>query len=144
MFLGHLAIPILLNYYGQGDTEPLFAATLFPDIVDKSLQQVGMARNGRTLAHTLFSLTLSTFVVKLIWNKATAKSWMLGYLGHLLCDAGGTIPWLYPLAAYDFEPSSRDLWQKIKHGATNISLVESILLIWAISIIRRHDVRKKL
>jgi hypothetical protein len=137
MLLGHLAVPLILRHYFKLDLVPLAAGTLVPDAVDKSLQITGAAPNGRTIAHTLLAVASSTLIVNLLYGRTTARSWLCGYLGHLICDLEGLIPWWYPFASYDFQPSTRNLWQKIKHGLYNTSMIEIWLLLWAIQIVSR-------
>lgn len=140
MLLGHLATPILLKrYLKRVETVPLFAGSLFPDLLDKSLQQARLAANGRTLAHTLLSLTATTALFYRFRGRAAARSWALGYLGHLLCDIGGTVPWFYPFVAYEFVPSSRHWWRRIEQALGNVSLVETLLLLWALGILYRSN-----
>ncbi len=108
-------------------------AGLMPDIVDKTLcQLLHLTPSGRMAAHTLFGLAISAGVVALIWGKRAAWSWALGYLGHLVADAGGDVPWLYPFVHYDFPPSP-SLWEslmnKLSHPLT--LLPELFLCAWA-------------
>ena len=104
-----------------------------PDVIDKGLQQVGVAVNGRNWAHNIFSLAASTAVIWIVKDKTTAKSWFVGYLGHLLCDAEGFVPWLYPFATYEFYPTEKNLWQKIKSARP--SPLELFFVLWAILIL---------
>ncbi len=81
----------------------MVVAGIFPDVVDKTLcQALHLTSSGRMFGHTLAGLALSTVVVRLVWGRRVAWSWMLGYLGHLLGDVGGFMPWLYPFVRYDF------------------------------------------
>ncbi len=85
--------------------KPLLMASLFPDLVDKSIGYIfHVMPNGRHYAHNLFSLILVSGVVTLIWGKAAGYAWFMGYLGHLLADTAGRsmVPWFFPVKAYHF------------------------------------------
>lgn len=106
---GHLAIalvqhqlPILSS--DRNALKPLLLASLFPDIVDKSLGYgLGLMPNGRHYAHNIFSLLGSTMVVTTIWGKRFGYAWLVGYLGHLIVDRNSFVPWFFPLQAYPFK-----------------------------------------
>ncbi len=83
---------------------PLLLASLFPDMVDKTIGYVLHAMpNGRHYAHNLFSLVGLSLLVALIWGKATGYAWFSGYLGHLLADSDRLVPWFFPLKKYPFK-----------------------------------------
>ena len=132
MLLGHLAVPTILQHYFELESVPLYAGSVAPDVIDKGLQQVRVTVNGRNWAHNIFSLTLSSLTIWALADKKAAKSWFVGYLGHLLCDADGFVPWFYPLATYKFYPSEKNLWQKLK--AARPSWLEILLILAAFSI----------
>lgn len=109
---GHLAVAIAQHYLIAGPRQdsvvlkPLLLASLFPDIVDKSLGYVfHVMPNGRHYAHNIFSLTLLSLAVTLIWGKRVGYSWFIGYLGHLLADlsAQSRVPWFFPVKSYTFK-----------------------------------------
>lgn len=109
---GHLAVAIAQYHLITGPQQdsvvlkPLLLASLFPDIVDKSLGYVfHVMPNGRHYAHNLFSLTLLSLAVTLIWGKRVGYGWFIGYLGHLLADIStqSRVPWLFPVKSYRFE-----------------------------------------
>ena len=105
MLTGHLAIAVLLNRYLNTETAPVLAATVLPDVVDKTLHHaLRLTPSGRMWAHSLLGVLLSTAAVRLIWGPRVARSWKLGYLGHLAGDLGGQVPLLYPIVPYDFRP----------------------------------------
>lgn len=82
----------------------LFIASLFPDMVDKTVGYVFHAMpNGRHYAHNIFSLTGTTLLITLLWGRPTGYAWFMGYLGHLLADLSGLVPWLFPLKRYPFK-----------------------------------------
>lgn len=106
MLIGHIAVAILEKRVLGTELAPTLAGGLFPDALDKTLCQVlHVVPNGRTWGHTLLGLALSSAVVRLLAGRVTARSWALGYVGHLVADSGGSLPLLYPFKSYDFEPS---------------------------------------
>jgi hypothetical protein len=107
---GHLAVALAQSSLPLFQREsksliPLLMASLFPDVVDKTIGYVFHAMpNGRHYAHNMFSLIGLSLLVALIWGKAAGYTWFMGYLGHLLADNDGTLPWFFPLKKYSFEP----------------------------------------
>lgn len=108
---GHIAIAILqhrlIARYKPGQTvmSPLLLASLFPDMIDKSIGYIFHAMpNGRHYTHNVFSLILWPGLVSLIWGKKAGYSWFIGFLGHLLVDIGGRgfVPWFFPVKKYHF------------------------------------------
>lgn len=82
----------------------LLIASLFPDVVDKTIGYVFQAMpNGRHYAHNLFSLVGLSLLVTLVWGKAAGYAWFSGYLGHLLADSDRRVPWFFPLKKYRFK-----------------------------------------
>lgn len=103
MVFGHLAVSVLQHRYLKLNLGTVMAAGIFPDLVDKTLCQVlHWTPSGRMFGHTGVGLGFSAAVVGALWGRRAAWTWMLGYLGHLIGDAGGFVPWLYPFAHYDF------------------------------------------
>jgi hypothetical protein len=136
MLLGHLAIPTILREYFDLEAIPLYVGSFFPDLVDKTLEEVGWLPNGRNIAHTLFTLAVTTVWVERIGGKASAISWAIGYLGHLVCDVSGLVPWLYPFVAYEFKtPRSRPFLQKVKRAITHAGPLEWALVVWAVVLV---------
>ena len=106
---GHVAVALLqhrlLTFQRQEERmiKPLLIASLFPDLVDKSIGYVfHLMPNGRHYAHNIFSLTGLSLVVTLVWGKAIGFAWFMGYLGHLLVDSNRLMPWLFPVQKYRF------------------------------------------
>ncbi len=133
MIFGHLAISVLQHRYFKATLAPVMIAGMAPDIVDKTLCQVlRLTPSGRMAGHTLLGLAISAGFVALVWGKRAAWSWALGYLGHLVADAGGEVPWFYPFAHYDFHPSP-GLWATLmrKLNEPLTLLPELLLCIWA-------------
>jgi hypothetical protein len=83
---------------------PLLAASLFPDVVDKTIGYIfHLMPNGRHYAHNLFSLGGSSLLVGLVAGRPAGLAWFAGYLGHLLADSARPVPWLFPLRQYPFK-----------------------------------------
>ncbi len=133
MLVGHLGVSVLTHRYLKADLVPVVVAGVIPDVVDKALcQGLNLTPSGRMWGHTLLGLAVSTVIVRLLWGRQTAWSWAVGYLGHLVADIGGDVPWLYPFVHYDFEPSPgfwEILWRKLQNPV-EIAL-ELALLGWA-------------
>jgi hypothetical protein len=135
MLVGHLAISVLQNRYLKADLAPVIAGGIFPDVVDKTLCQVlHMTPSGRMFGHTLVGLVATTTVVGLLGGRRAARSWALGYLGHLLGDMGGFMPWLYPLVRYDFSRGSPRLLDILHRAIENPARIglELALSVWAV------------
>jgi len=131
MLLGHLALPILLKHYLAVEAAPVYAGSLFPDVLDKALYMGGLAENGRSAAHTLLGLAISTLLMGLLGGRGRARAWALGYLGHLVCDAGGHVPWLSPFKTYAFVSRRESFWRKLARAFLQVGVLEVGLIFWA-------------
>jgi hypothetical protein len=107
---GHLAVAVVqsnLPLFRRGPRRLLillFAASLFPDGVDKTIGYIFQAMpNGRHFAHNLFSLLGLSLLAGLIFGPASGWAWFCGYLGHLLADTSRCVPWFFPLKKYPFK-----------------------------------------
>jgi hypothetical protein len=142
VILGHLAISALLHRYLDLDLEPVMAAGVFPDVTDKLLCQVlHITPSGRMYGHTLLSVALTTLLVHQMWGTRTARAWAAGYLGHLVGDMGGFVPWLYPFRKYEFkeaEPGLFDILLRAMRNPLRVTL-ESALLVWAVWALATHS-----
>lgn len=138
MLLGHFALPLIVRHYfpDRADMPAFTAASIAPDLLDKSLQQAGLAISSRSYAHTLLGLVASSGIVWAAFGRAAMVNWAAGYFVHLLCDAGGNVPWLYPFAAYHFRRSDRTLLEKLRSGRPGP--VELLLLGWAAVVVLRR------
>lgn len=133
MLLGHLGVSLLAHRYLQADLAPVVVAGVFPDVVDKGLcQGLRVLPSGRMWGHTLLGLTVSTVLAGRLWGRRAASSWAVGYLGHLVADLEGQVPWLYPFAPYDFAPSP-SFWGILRQQLTRPGAIvlEVLLLGWA-------------
>ena len=136
MLLGHFAVPIIIKQHLPQEKLPALAiASIFPDMVDKTLKQLKVRPNGRTFSHSLLGLGISSLLVTLIWGKAAGRSWTIGYLLHLLGDLGGTVPWLYPFKDYNFQLSQFGYKQKIIRAFTHPNPTETVLLLWSLALL---------
>jgi hypothetical protein len=140
MLVGHVAIAALLHRYLKAQTVPVLASTAFPDVVDKGLHHaLRLTPSGRLFAHTLFTLLVSTAVVRLLWGPQSARSWALGYAGHLAGDLGGQMPLLYPLVGYDPRPTPGLAETVLRWLRSPSALVLELALCgWAAAAARRH------
>jgi hypothetical protein len=132
MITGHLAVAALLHRYLNLQATPVLIGSLFPDIVDKGLQRLDLAPSGRTVAHTLLSCIVTTGFVGRVWGGQAAKSWSLGYLGHLLADADGYVPWFFPWRPASFPRRARGQFDLLRALLTPPNAREFLLLIWLI------------
>ena len=88
----------------MGLLKPLFIASLFPDMVDKTIGYLlHLMPNGRHYSHNLFSLIGFSLLVTCLWGRPTGYAWFAGYLGHLLADGDSLVPWFFPLKKYAFK-----------------------------------------
>jgi len=133
MLLGHVAVSTLLHRYLRVELGPVIWGGIFPDAVDKTLcQGLRITRSGRMYAHTLLSLGLTTLGIRLLGGRQIAWGWGLGYLGHLLADSTGFIPWFYPFRHYRFHQSQATFLSSFSNMFLRPKWLEWVLLIWAI------------
>jgi hypothetical protein len=135
MLFGHLAISVLQHRYLDADLAPVIAGGVFPDVMDKTLCQVlHLTPSGRMFGHTLVGLAASSAIVRLLGGRRAARSWALGYLGHLLGDMGDFVPWLYPLVPYDFSRGSPGLLEILRRTLKDPAAMglELALSAWAV------------
>ena len=134
MLFGHIAVSLLQHRYLKADLAPVVAGGLFPDVLDKTMCQVlHITPSGRMWGHTILSLVLSTFTVGIARGRRTAIGWAVGYIGHLVADTGGQVPWLYPFASYVFKPSPsfREILKRWAEDRREI-VIETGLLVWGL------------
>jgi hypothetical protein len=134
MIIGHLAVSILGHRYLDAQLAPVVVGGLFPDLVDKSLcHLLHVTPSGRMYAHTMVGLLASTVTARLVGGRKTARSWALGYAGHLLADSAGRLPWWYPFQSYVFEPSPQidEILKRFLENRGEL-LLEMALVVWAV------------
>jgi hypothetical protein len=142
VILGHLAVSALLHHYLDTDLRPTVTAGVFPDVTDKLLCQVlHLTPSGRMYGHTLLGLAFTTTLVRFVYGARTARAWMVGYLGHLVADTDGFVPWLYPFRSYDFEGGDIGLFSVVMRAVCNPLRigVESALVVWAAWVLVSHS-----
>ncbi|MBN1246815.1 MAG: metal-dependent hydrolase [Anaerolineae bacterium] len=106
------------------------SGALFPDALDKTLCQVlRLTPSGRMWGHTTLSVGTTTLLVALMGGSRAARSWLLGYLGHLLADLEGPIPWWYPFRTYEFDPSPgfAEIFQRFTEDKSEVLFEISLL-----------------
>jgi len=138
MLVGHLGVSVLAHRYFKADLVPVVVAGVIPDVIDKTLcQGLRILPSGRMWGHTLLGLAVSTVFVRLLWGRQTAWSWAVGYLGHLIADFSGQVPWLYPFVQYEFDPSP-GFWEILRRRLERPAEIglELALLGWAALAIR--------
>ncbi|MGB6837653.1 MAG: metal-dependent hydrolase [Dehalococcoidia bacterium] len=126
----HLAASLLLSEACRGDRPSALAATIVPDLVDKTLAWVmGVTPSARYTAHSLAAVALSTGLVAVLGGRRRGLSFGASYLTHLVCDLweGGHVPWLMPFKRY--EPVA-DRWRLgISTRGLLLELASILLLI---------------
>jgi hypothetical protein len=131
MLSGHLAIAALLHHYLETAPLPTLSGSLAPDLVDKGLYLgLDLTDSGRIYGHTLLAAAVSTLIIRLIWGRQAAGSWLLGYLGHLIADAEGFVPWFYPWKKYQFHQSQRQSSLELLRQLFRPSPLELICHLW--------------
>jgi len=126
----HLAAALLVNEACRGDRPSAMAATLVPDLVDKTLAWLlGLTPSGRYMAHSLSAVALSTALVAVVGGRRRGVSFGAGYLSHLVVDLweGGHVPWLMPFKRY---APVADRWQLgLSAKGFLLELASTLLLI---------------
>ena len=140
MILGHFALAFILKQALPVESVPLLVGSLCPDVVDKTLYVTRRVYGTRTYGHTLLGLLVSSGILYLGWGHKTAGSWALGYLGHLLADADGFLPWFYPFMTHAYRHRSRSCKTQDYYWPT---LPEWVLISWAITLILLRIWRRK-
>jgi LexA-binding, inner membrane-associated putative hydrolase len=134
MLFGHVAVSALEHRYVKAEFAPVMVAAIFPDLLDKIAHYaLGLTGSGRMWGHTLPATLITTGIVLALWGKRAATTWALGYLSHLVCDLNNVVPWLYPLATYEFPESEgfeATLWASLTD--TPRMLMETGLSVWAL------------
>jgi membrane-bound metal-dependent hydrolase YbcI (DUF457 family) len=133
LFLGHIAISLLLADATRSDGTAAVAGNLVPDVVDKSGAWILRAMpSARWLGHGLpFSLAI-IIGARLFLDEQRWRGFALGYAAHLAADLwnGGKVPWLAPFGP----PPVREKETQGLRGAVIYLLPE---LVGAALILRR-------
>jgi hypothetical protein len=125
-----MAASLLLSDACRGDRPSALAATIFPDLVDKTLAWVmGVTPSARYMAHSLAAVALSSGLVAVLGGRRRGFSFGASYLTHLVCDLweGGHVPWLMPFKRYEHVS---DPWRlSISMRGLLLELASTLLLI---------------
>ncbi len=139
---GHLAVAVAqsnLPLFRRGPRRLLailLLASLFPDVVDKTIGYVFQAMpNGRHYTHNVFSLVGLSLLVGLLGGQTAGRAWFAGHLGHLLADSDRLVPWFFPLKKYPF--------QKGRLAFGRMQMLKESMLLLAVLIIHRLDSRQR-
>jgi hypothetical protein len=108
IFPGHVALAILGSHLLGTDLHTTVAATVAPDLIDKSAVHLFAATpSGRYIMHGIPAGLAGAGLAALIGGPRIGVSWLVGHLLHLLGD-GAEVPWWFPLRAYKF-PERREV-----------------------------------
>ncbi|MDY6833549.1 MAG: metal-dependent hydrolase [Chloroflexota bacterium] len=101
--VAHVGLPVAAAYVLRLNMPIVAYTAIMPDIVDKSLDAVGIG-GGRYIGHTLLFVVLVAVTYSLLhWRYSLSA--LIGGLSHLILDMDYLVPWLYPFRDYDFPPS---------------------------------------
>jgi len=142
MLIGHVGIALLQHRYLDAELVPVMAGGLFPDALDKTLCQVlQVTRSGRMWGHTVLGVVVSTTLVGVIAGRRAARDWLLGYLGHLLADSEGPVPWWYPFRTYTFDqsPSFVEILHHFAENQTDVMLEFTLLALGLLALATKRS-----
>ena len=142
MLIGHIGIALLQYRYLSADLLPVMAGGLFPDALDKTLCQVlQVTPSGRMWGHTTLSIVASTTLIGVLAGQRTARDWVLGYMGHLLADSRGPIPWWYPFRTYTFEqsPGFAEILRNFADNRGNVALEVALLALGLLAVTTKRS-----
>ena len=142
MLIGHVGIALLQHRYLDAELVPVMAGGLFPDALDKTLCQVlQVTRSGRVWGHTVLGVVVSTTLVGVIAGRRAARDWLLGYLGHLLADSEGPVPWWYPFRTYTFDqsPSFVEILHHFAENQTDVILEFTLLALGLLALATKRS-----
>jgi hypothetical protein len=139
LFLGHIAVSLLIADATDSDRKAAVAGNLLPDVVDKTGGWVlQVMPQGRWLAHGLPCFAVVSVIAGLVLDGRERRGFVLGYLGHLVCDlwAGSRVPWFAP-----FEKPQRRRRRRPTKTARALYLLPEVAgagVIWKLLVPRRH------
>ena len=99
LFLGHVATGVAIADATDSDHAASIVGTMLPDVIDKTGSWVfHVFPKGRWLAHGLPFFAAASAVAIATQDRRKARGFVLGYIGHLMCDlwGGGRVPWFAP------------------------------------------------
>jgi hypothetical protein len=104
LFLGHVATGVALADATDSDHAATIAGTMLPDLIDKTGSWVfHVFPKGRYLAHGLPFFAAVSALVFATQERRKSRGFIMGYIGHLLCDlwGGGRVPWFAPFGHFE-------------------------------------------
>ncbi len=140
---GHLSSAYLLHRFGGVNFCYVALASLFPDLVDKSLKYAGLFATGRHVGHNLFALAVTTLVITCWRGRHAGFSWLSGYLVHLITDLpySWAMPWFFPLEFGTWHNSVETGFLNLSTGQVviDIALTAATLFVLVIKGMRRRE-----
>lgn len=131
---GHISVSYILSRFAGVDLRIAVVATLFPDVLDKSLKLVlQVMPTGRSFGHGLPMVLVATLLVAIWKGRHAAYSWFMGHFSHLLADwpLTGYVPWFYPLVDYEFPTGGPPVLVTLPEVALDLgTLVLALLIYW--------------
>ncbi len=112
IFPGHLASVLLVTRFGDVDRPTALAASLFPDAVDKALHWLAhRTPSDRLWAHTVWALMGSSALAwafgHMTGRPKVGRSWLTGYVVHLLGDTSAPLAFFYPFSKEGYHQGAR-------------------------------------
>ena len=136
LFLGHIAVSLLIANATRSDRAAAVAGNLVPDVIDKTAGWVLHASPSRWLAHGLPFFVACAIVAALALDPARRRGFILGYGGHLICDLWGgyRVPWFAP---FQKRPRRHALWGKGRahHAIYILPELIGVPIIWRLLIV---------
>lgn len=128
---GHLSLAYLLHRASGWRLRLIAAAALFPDLVDKGLQGIGLFATGRHMAHNLFALALTAALVAAWQGRRAGLAWLAGYATHLLADLpfSWAMPWFFPLEFGTWHHSVETGFMNLSTGQLVLDLIITLLTL---------------
>jgi len=123
IFPGHFASVLLATRFLDVDRPAALGASLFPDVVDKALHWLARRTpSDRLWAHTAWSLVgssaLAWAVGRVIGRPKAGRSWLIGYVVHLLGDSSAPLAFFYPLSKRGYHQGAR--FKEIMRGERSL------------------------
>ena len=131
LFLGHIAVSLILADATKSDRRAAIAGNLLPDVIDKTGGWVlRLMPSGRWLAHGLPFFGATILLARRFLDGPRWRGFALGYLGHLIGDlyGGASVPWLAPFAAPRKAKrgkliSGADVWPEVRGALAILALL---------------------
>ena len=135
---GHIAIALLQQRYVLGPKRALsaslalFTASLFPDVIDKTVGYVlKWMPNGRHITHNYLSVGIIAVIVSVFFGRQAGYGWVVGHVGHLLVDIDGKgkLPLFYPFKTYRMRKGRGIVFRRRKIAREMIGLALTVILL---------------